>query len=347
MKRRSYVKKLLPTTSTPGTYLRHKKVENHKQLDLADAEFENIKKIFDLRAGPSDYNMRMKTAENFRKLIGDIFSTVSGANDCLQQMLPEDKKTPMKDEVKEIQTRMDILKKTEDRLEFIDDFNKRLTIFDKNVTELEDWLGEGRKRLDGIKNPVEMLSPEDRVTKTMEVQEDITKKSEFCAKQEAEKVEIFPKPGEKMSSDAKKFAERLNTVRNELNNLDGEIKSECAKFSEDVKYFAEFQTGIKAFEPWMKKAEQRIIDGLNQPKSLVESCEILGDSKNFQDECEAKLKILEEAACSASKMTTHDDADKQVAAFKERWVSVHETTKEWVANDNPGGMLEQAGWQCW
>merc|ERR1719328_765056 len=30
-------------------------------------------------------------------------------------------------------------------------------------------------------------------------------------------------------------------------------------------------------------------------------------------------------------MTTHDDADKQVAAFKERWVSVHETTKEWVA----------------
>merc|ERR1712045_203799 len=44
------------------------------------------------------------------------------------------------------------------------------------------------------------------------------------------------------------------------------------------------------------------------------------------------MGILEEAACSASKMTTHDGADKQVAAFKERWVSVHETTKEWVAS---------------
>merc|ERR1712218_631717 len=148
----------------------------------------------------------------------------------------------------------------------------------------------GRKRLDGIKNPTELLSPEDRVTKTMEVQEDINKKSEFCGKQETEKGEIFPKGGEKVSSDAKKFIKRLETVRSELNKLDAEIKSECAKFSEDVKYFAEFQTGIKAFEPWMKKA-----------------------------------------ACSASKMTTHDDADKQVAAFKERWVSVHETTKEWVA----------------
>merc|ERR1711994_816280 len=102
---------------------------------------------------------------------------------------------------------MEILKKTDERLEFILDFNKRLAIFDKNVSDLEDWLGEGRKRLDGIKNPTELLSPEDRVTKTMEVQEDINKKSEFCGKQETEKGEIFPKGGEKVSSDAKKFIE--------------------------------------------------------------------------------------------------------------------------------------------
>merc|ERR1712086_168670 len=273
----------------------------------------------------------MKTAANFRKGIEDIFNTVSGANDCLQQMLPDEKKAPMAGEVAEIKTRMEILQKTDGRLDFILDFNKRLNIFNTCVTELEDWLGEGRKRLDGIRNPVELLGPEDRVTKTMEVQEDITKKSEFCGKQEAEKDEIFPKQGEKVPSDAKKFLERLKTVRTELNKLDEEIKCECAKFSEDVKYFAEFQTGIKAFEPWMKKAEQRIFDGLMQPKSLVEACEILGSSKNFQEECEAKLKILEEAAASAQKMTTHADSDEKVEAFKERWVKVHEISKEWVA----------------
>merc|ERR1719318_250368 len=276
-------------------------------------------------AGPQDYEMRMKTAANFRKGIEGIYETVSGANDCLQQMLPEDRKQGMKQEVEEIKTRMAILGKTDERLEFILDFNKRLAIFDKNVSDLEDWLG------DGIKNPTELLSPEDRVTKTMEVQEDINKKSEFCGSQETEKGEIFPKGGEKVSSDAKKFIKRLETVRSELNNLDGEIKSECAKFSEDVKYFAEFQTGIKAFEPWMKRAEQRITSGLAQPKSLIEACEILGSSKNFQEECEAKLKILEEAAASAQKMTTHADSDEKVEAYKERWTSAHETTKEWVA----------------
>merc|ERR1719412_3223315 len=324
-------KKALADNLASWETFENEKVETHKQLDLADAEFENIKKIFDLKAGPTDYEMRMKTAANFRKGIEGIYDTVSGANDCLQQMLPDEKKQPMADEVAELKTRMDILKKTDDRLIFILDFNQRLAVFDKNVTELDDWLAEGRKRLDGIKNPTELLSPEDRVTKTMEVQEDINKKSDFCGKQETEKADIFPKQGEKVSSDAKKFMERLKTVRNELNNLDAEIKSECAKFSEDVKYFAKFQTGIKAFEPWMKKAEQRIMDGLMQPKSLVEACEILGSSKNFQDECEAKLKILEEAAASAQKMTTHADSDEKVEAYKERWVKVHEISKEWVA----------------
>merc|ERR1719370_610189 len=103
----------------------------------------------------------------------------------------------MTHEVTEIKTRMDILGKTDSLLEFILDFNKRLAVFDKNVADLQEWLSEGRKRLDGIKKPTELLSPEDRVTKTMEVQEDVNKKSEFCSKQEAEEQRSSPKLGKR------------------------------------------------------------------------------------------------------------------------------------------------------
>jgi len=307
------------------------KVECHKQLDAADTEFEAIKKIFDLKAGPEDYAIRMKTAANFRKTIEDIFNKTSGANDCLQMMLPDDKKPEMNEQIGELKTRMEVLKKTDERLEFIDDFNKRLNTFDKDIKEMEDWLGDGRKRLDLIKTPPEEMSPEDRVTKSMELQEDLQKKSEFTKKVEQEKEDIFPKAGEKVSSDAKKFIERLKTVRTTLNNLIDEASTECAKFSEDVKHWAEFQTGIKVFEPWMKKSEERKLEGLSKPCSLVESCQILGDCKNLQDEAEAKLRVLEEAAASSQKMTSHQEADGKVIAFKERWTVVHECFKEWVA----------------
>merc|ERR1719347_36174 len=246
-------------------------------------------------------------------------------------MLPEDKRAAMHNEVQDLKARMDIIKKTEERLEFIDDFNKRLAIYDKSVGELEAWLRDGKKRLDLLRNPVEMISPEDRVTKSMEVLEDIQKKSDLCSKQELERDNIFPKPGEKIPSDAKKFMERLKTVRTELNNLDTQAKEECSKFSEDVKFYAEFQTGVKTFEPWMKKAEQGILKGFPQPKTLVDACTVLGDSKNFQEECEERLKLLDEAANSANKMTMHKDADEHIVKLKERWNGVYDTSKEWVA----------------
>jgi len=324
-------KKALVDNMNSWETFEEKKVEAHKQLDASNAEFEAIKKIFDLKGGPADYTTRMKTASIFRATIEDLFSTVTKANECLQMMLPDDKKAEMNELVTEIKTRMEILKKTDDRLEFIDDFNKRLNIFDQGVRDMENWLGEGRKRLDCIKSPPQEMSPEDRVTKSMELQEDLNKKSEFTKKLEVEKEEIFPKSGEKVSSDAKKFIERLKKVRATLDALADEASVECAKFSEDVKFWAEFQTGVKVFEPWMKNSEVRKQEGLRKPVSLVEACEILGDSKNLQDNAEAKLKVLEDAAASAQKMTSHQEADEKVVAFKERWTVVHECFKEWVA----------------
>merc|ERR1712241_403424 len=145
----------------------------------------------------------------------------------------------------------EILKKTDVKLAFIDDFNKRLNIFDQGISDMENWLLDGRKRLDCIKSPPQEMSPEDRVTKSMELQEDLNKKLEV------EKEEIFPKSGEKVSSDAKKFIERLKKVRATLDALADEASVECAKFSEDVKFWAEFQTRVKVFEPWMKNSEVR------------------------------------------------------------------------------------------
>ena len=194
-------------------------------------------------------------------------------------ILPEDQKKEMIDQVDEIKGRMSVLDNSTAKLEYIDDFNKRLAVFNTQVTELEGWLQEGRKRIDAIISPTADLSPEDRVTKTMEVQEDLRKKSEHTKKQEVEREDIFPKGDEKVPSDAKKFNARLETVRKTMDAMEDEVKNECSKFSEDVKFWAEFQTGIKEFEPWIKKAEIRKTKGLQKPCTLVDACTTLGDCK--------------------------------------------------------------------
>ena len=183
------------------------------------------------------------------------------------------------DRVGDINERIVVLTRTDEKLADINDFNKKLAVFNTSLSELEGWLVEARKRIDGIISPEAALSPEDRVTKTMEFQEDLRKKLEFMATQQDVKEDIFPKADEKVPSDAKKFISQLEKIQSTMNAMEEEVKSECAKFSEDVKFWAEFHTGVKEFVPWVKSAEIRKCKGLSKPSTLIEACEILGDSK--------------------------------------------------------------------
>lgn len=112
-------------------------------------------------------------------------------------------------------------------------------------------------------------------------------------------------------------------------------------FLQDVKFWAEFQTGIKEFEPWIKNAEDRKAKGLVKPTSLAEACQILAECKSFQEECESKLKILEEAAESARKMTAHAEADDRVDSFKVSVMMIHRILHK-LAQSSPESMVRSA-----
>ena len=92
------------------------------------------------------------------------------------------------------------------------------------------------------------------------------------------------------------FLTRLEKCRAEIDDLIEEVKSECAKFSQDIKFWAEFQTGVKEFEPWVKVAEQKKNKGLAKPTTLAEACQILEESKVSPSSSPKLLYILHTAS---------------------------------------------------
>merc|ERR1711872_613817 len=79
------------------------------------------------------------------------------------------------------------------------------------------------------------------------------------------------------------------TTRSGLTDLDTDVQAECAKYSGDVKYFAEYQTGIRHFFPWLCGAETKVSVGLVAPTSLLGACNQLGEVKTFQDDLDLSL----------------------------------------------------------
>ena len=51
---------------------------------------------------------------------------------------------------------------------------------------------------------------------------------------------------------------RMDTVKDTLEELNGEVEAEASKYGEDVKHLADFTNSCKKFEPWMAKAETKV-----------------------------------------------------------------------------------------
>jgi hypothetical protein len=97
--------------------------------------------------------------------------------------------------------------------------------------------------------------------------------------QEEEQEEIFPAGDDKIPQEAKDFMDRHKRARTEINALIDEVGRESFKYSQDILFWADFQMGIKMFEPWMKQAEERKAQGLAKPSNLSEVGQILNESK--------------------------------------------------------------------
>jgi len=301
------------------------------QLNQAQAEYQSTVRVYDLEGGPKDHTERLATASKYRKQIEETFKGMSGANDELAKLLEEDKKDELAAETSDYKERLSLLNDMDERLKMLDEFNGQLKAFDGQVKELEDWLPEGRKRMDDLLNPDNPVSAEDRVVQTMELQSDTQLQTEAFAKvSETWNNALQPsEPGES-TPEAQEFVTRQSTVESTQLSLYDEVKQQSAKFGDDVKYLAEFTAGVKKFDPWIQKADAKRAVGMLKPKNLQEALDQLEGAKNWKTEAEEMKVVLDHSHESAQKMTSHADADAKYAAYKKRWEVIDVTAKDWI-----------------
>jgi len=334
-----------------------KRLDCSKTLDMADAELKSIKKNFNMERAPVELTEKMKIAATMRFEIEDLFAQTENAFQCLCIFAPEDKKKELEVHVTQLRQRLEVLKKIDEGLADLFQFNKELVTFDATLTELNTYItGRAQEKLAALREPDRADTapdPEDRVTKAMELLEDLLKKISICTKAEEKKIEIFPAEGKKMSKEAKEFVDRLKACRDGLTKLDDEVQAELNKFSIDVKYFADYQCGVRSFYPWLLSSEDKVNQGISPPADLVSACNLLGSCKTFQDECEARLVVLDSANESAGKMTYHEYAEKNIASYRVRWSHVHVAGESWVErmtslvecwNSLDGRVVELSSW---
>jgi len=298
------------------------------EFEVAEEEIKKIKKRYNLDDALSDLKKRQDLFNRSNDTINGLFSDINANFTCMCITLPEDKKKVLDKEIKAVDAKLEVTKRFKDTVKVIEDFCTNLTNFDNTLKSIDEWMLKATAELKDIKDQSGNMLPEDRVARTMDLQEDIASKLQIIkTNTEIEKTLL---PQEDVDSDAQKFKDELARITVFVKDLSANTIVECDKYSNDVKYWAEYRTGIKEFTPWLVSAEKAASEGLSKPSDLSDVKALNAKVLDFNRTTVSFLKVLDAANGAAQKMTTHADADIEVAALKERYDKVKGTADEWV-----------------
>jgi len=300
------------------------------EIEKGIEEIKKIKKRFNLEDATTDLAKRQELLNKTRDSIMGLYNQIKHNVEVMGLTLPEDKKKLIAKEVAALEEKLVVVGQFEEKVAVIDDFCTQLKKFDNSLKSVNDWMVLATKELEDIKNSSDKMAPEDRVARTMDLQEDIASKFELIKANAEAELALLPQ-GDKVPEDAQVFKDELNRITKYVTDLQEKVKKECDNFSEDVKFWAEYKTGIKEFVPWLDGAETASTEGLSKPSDLAQANALSDKVHGFDKACLDHLRVLETANAAAQKMTTHKEADAEVANLRERYTKVKAVSDEWVA----------------
>merc|ERR1712236_139607 len=299
------------------------------EVDIAEEEIKKVKKIFNLESANADLKKRQDLFKRSDETINGLFSSINANMATMSITIPEDKKKVLTKEIKAVEEKLEVVGRFKATVSKIEDLVSSLTSFDNSLKAIDGWMQTATAELTDIKEASGAMLPEDRVARTMDLQEDIAAKLEILKTCAATEAELLPQ-GDKVPADAQAFKDELNRITKYVTELQANTKIECDKYSNDVKYWAEYRTGIKEFNPWLAGAEKAAGEGLSKPSSLDEVKALNDKVQAFDKNCVNYLKVLTSAQSAAQKMTAHADADAEVTGLKERFDKVKAVSDTWV-----------------
>merc|ERR1711894_357629 len=292
-------------------------------------EIKKVKKIFNLDAANADLKKRQDILKKTDDGINGLFNSINNNYNTMCITIPEDKKKGLAKEIKAVEEKLEVLGRFKGTVGKIEELVAALTAFDGSLKSIDAWKDAATAELKDIKEASGAMLPEDRVARTMDLQEDIAAKLEILKTCTATEQDLLPQ-GDKVLADAQVFKDELARIIKYVEELQANTKIECDKYSNDVKFWAEYRTGIKEFSPWLASAEKSATEGLSKPSDLSEVQALNDKVLAFDKTCVNYLKVLTAAEGASLKMTTHTEADTEVAALKERYAKVKAVSDTWV-----------------
>merc|ERR1712200_242801 len=181
------------------------------EFEVAEEETKKVKKMYNLEAALADMKKRQDLYNKSNNTISGLFKSINDNFTCMSITLPEDKKKVVAKEISAVDAKLEVVGRFKDTVKVIEDFCAALVNFDNSLKAVDGWKDTATAELKDIKEASGAMLPEDRVARTMDLQEDIAAKLEILKKCAETEAALLPQGGN-VDKDAQAFKNELNRI---------------------------------------------------------------------------------------------------------------------------------------
>merc|ERR1712215_557088 len=161
------------------------------EFEMGEEEIKKVKKHFNLEAAVADLKKRQDMLKKTDDTINGLFNSINDNYNCMAITIPEDKKKVLTKEIKAVEAKLEVLGRFKETVGKIEVLVDSLSNFDGSLKAIDSWMQSATAELKDIKEASGSMLPEDRVARTMDLQEDIAAKIEILKTAAAQELDLL------------------------------------------------------------------------------------------------------------------------------------------------------------
>lgn len=299
-------------------------------LEQADRELQKLVPRHDPKMLAAELRTKQDMSVALREATEDMLKRLRDLSQSLSNVSSPAQRPVLEKEVKEIERRMrEMLDLMEAKVQHLGQYNEKWASLTGQIEEMKAWMKNAQKQLQQLLNNSE-LTPEERLQKARQLQEEIAEKMQSLENLEKEAQSLLAGEEQGKPEEGNLVLVQVGGLKAELVNLHERVAVQSAESAHMLQSWQKCKAELEEAKPWLDKVELTISMGWTRPSTLKEAessaikiHELAAEVKAQQ----AKLSVMQErdGRSVAGKVTAQDDVDTTISKI----VHIGNTVFQW------------------
>jgi len=326
-------KKMLSTASTDWEMYDDLRVQVNSPVEKLEDELKRYRKFYEPEVGKRNLEKKRGLWTENKNTLEDMLATIKRCYKTIIVLAGDEKKDFLDKEVAQVEEKLGIIKKCDDALNKLQDYNEFLTKTWNAAHELNDWAVPTQEKLNFLRETTEM-TVEDITKERLTLKDVKEKKFPLIAPLDQDYKDMLQEFDLEKSSTARKTLATWEEIKKLALEVCQTIDDEAGKITPDQRLYADYYVGVKAFKPWMNECEKLVKTPMKQPDSLEKALELLNAQKELNALAVEKKGDLDAAGGARDKMEVPSTTENEMAPLTGRWEAAKAASDDRVARVN-------------